>query len=433
MPTSVRLSLTLPITPSNLPDHAFTTMFFTPRFLKQAKLLDKGVTRFLDYKRDILPVERLNEINLLHGEFKEAMRQRDAKRLESLSSSLNRACERALPNLRHSDWVENIEVFFVSIVIAVGIRTYIVQPFQIPTSSMQPTLNGIIAHATEEDPTPGLLGKIGSFFTATTYINVVSDRDGVLRRQQPVTEHKFFIFRPYSKIHFQDGHSITVKCPVDKLVNDLRFAERINGTLVEGQPYTTPDNRTNYSISSGGQTIRKGQLLARGWVRSGDHVVVNKFAYHFRQPTRGEVFVFTTKNISYIEDESRFDKQWGSQHYIKRLTGVPGDSLVPSPPRLLINGQPATEPGIRRVAEQAEPRTVENDGLVYHGYSFDPIRMIRPPYVLPTSPRREYFAMGDNSYSSSDSRYFGHVPEQNLVGPGWFCYWPLGKNWGLIR
>jgi signal peptidase I len=54
------------------------------------------------------------------------------------------------------------------------------------------------------------------------------------------------------------------------------------------------------------------------------------------------------------------------------------------------------------------------------------------PWSLKTNPR-QYFAMGDNSYHSSDSRYWGPVPEQNLVGPGWFCYWPLTKHWGRIR
>ena len=46
---------------------------------------------------------------------------------------------------------------------------------------------------------------------------------------------------------------------------------------------------------------------------------------------------------------------------------------------------------------------------------------------------REYWAMGDNSYNSSDSRYWGTVPERNLVGPALFCYFPLGRNWGVIR
>jgi signal peptidase I len=45
----------------------------------------------------------------------------------------------------------------------------------------------------------------------------------------------------------------------------------------------------------------------------------------------------------------------------------------------------------------------------------------------------EYFAMGDNSYNSSDSRVWGTIPERNLVGTALFCYWPLTKHWGQIK
>ncbi len=48
-------------------------------------------------------------------------------------------------------------------------------------------------------------------------------------------------------------------------------------------------------------------------------------------------------------------------------------------------------------------------------------------------PDEGYFAMGDNSYNSLDSRYWGPVPEENLVGRGLFVYWPFNRHWGLIR
>jgi signal peptidase I len=48
-------------------------------------------------------------------------------------------------------------------------------------------------------------------------------------------------------------------------------------------------------------------------------------------------------------------------------------------------------------------------------------------------PERRYFAMGDNSYNSFDSRWWGPVPEENLVGRGLFVYWPFNWHWGLIR
>jgi signal peptidase I len=48
-------------------------------------------------------------------------------------------------------------------------------------------------------------------------------------------------------------------------------------------------------------------------------------------------------------------------------------------------------------------------------------------------PERNYFAMGDNSANSFDSRYWGGVPEENLVGRGLLVYWPFTRHWGLIR
>jgi signal peptidase I len=47
--------------------------------------------------------------------------------------------------------------------------------------------------------------------------------------------------------------------------------------------------------------------------------------------------------------------------------------------------------------------------------------------------QENYFALGDNSYNSSDSRYFGPVPQQNVVGRGLVVYWPFLGQWGLIR
>ncbi len=405
---------------------------FQPRYLKQAKMLQKGLTRFLHYKRDLIPAAKLSEIEELRTDLGQAIRVRNKERLDALTVIINQTCERAVPMGGTSDWAENIEVFFVSIVIALGIRTYIAQPFQIPTSSMQPTLNGINAEITAEDPRPGLLGKVKGFFTGTSYINVVADQDGEvdLGSSDMVTEHKFLIFRPYSKLHFTDGHTITINSPKSQLENQLRLYENLQAeTAIRSD--INPDMRSEVYVPKNGRArVSKGQILARGIVTNGDHVIVNKFAYHFRQPTRGEVFVFTTKSIQGIENT--LDRRWGSQYYIKRLVGVPGDEVAVESPELFINGQKPTEPGIRRVIDQREPRTRE---YAYHGYSdeTDDSRMIYVPQKLQVAPRRQYYAMGDNSYRSSDSRFWGPVPEQNLIGPGWFCYWPLTSHWGRIK
>ncbi|CAN5719291.1 hypothetical protein BH11VER1_BH11VER1_38920 [soil metagenome] len=415
-------------------------MFFQPRYLKNAKLLHKGVTRFMDYKRDLLPESKIAEIDALREELTQAIKKRDTEVIETLTEKINKTCEKALPDARVSEWAENIEVIFVSIVIALGIRSYIAQPFQIPTGSMQPTLNGFNAEWKKEDPNPGILGKALGFFTGTTYLNVIADEDGVLldkdptNDKYPITEEKFLIFRPYCVLHFKGGHTIKISCPMTQLLGELQLANNINSIPIT-EENSGPDRRTAYALR-GGETIKKGQVLARGLVHNGDHVIVNKFALHFRQPSRGEVFVFTTKNIDFIE-RSRgggfFDMRWGSQHYIKRLVGTPGDVLEVKSPELLINGQRAVEKGIRRVIDEAV-LPARRGAYAYQGYSDDGKNgRFGPPVSLKSSPQREYFAMGDNSYSSSDSRYWGTVPEQNIVGNGWLCYWPLTRHWGLIR
>jgi signal peptidase I len=68
----------------------------------------------------------------------------------------------------------------------------------------------------------------------------------------------------------------------------------------------------------------------------------------------------------------------------------------------------------------------------YRGYSQGQA-LLGNSHQTYTIPPHGYFAMGDNSYNSYDSRYWGPVPEENVVGRGLFVYWPFGWHWGLIR
>ncbi|MBL9132397.1 MAG: signal peptidase I [Verrucomicrobiaceae bacterium] len=399
-------------------------LFLTPRYMKQAKLLHKGVSRFINYKRDILPEAKLSEIVSLRSSLEDAMRAKDKARLDALSKQINDVCEAALPATPRSEIADNIEVFFVAIVVAFGIRSYILQPFKIPTGSMQPTLYGIVANPTAEDATPGYLQQAKDFVTGRSYIHVVSDHTGSISRREPLTEHGVLGFFTHCKLHFEDGHSIRIWAPMAQLINshfNLGLFEHVGAYPQEDRSKVTPDMVSQRYVGAlAGRLVTKGQVLASGTLDTGDHVLVNKFAYHFRTPTRGEVFVFTTNNI-----RSQFmnvPAEQGSQHYIKRLVGVPGDTLEVKPPALWINGKPAEEMGMKRVASL--------EGLYNKGYGamfhLEEGRKV-------TLKDEEYWAMGDNSFNSSDSRYWGHVPERNLVGPALFCYFPFGRNWGLIR
>jgi signal peptidase I len=178
----------------------------------------------------------------------------------------------------------------------------------------------------------------------------------------------------------------------------------------------------------------------------GDFILVNKFTYGIRlpvinvkimdvnQPRRGEVMVFR-----YPEDPTL--------DYIKRVVGLPGDRIEYRDKRLHINGEQLKveaageynylEGGLNFVATQ---RFREHLGDTQHSILVQPgvpaiqLGGVRSfPFrndcayndtgFVCTVPQGHYFLMGDNRDSSSDSRYWGFVPEQNIVGKAFLIWW----------
>src|ERR1700681_4843586 len=317
---------------------------FTPRYVKHSKLLLRHAQKYLRYKRDILDTETYDligaDIRRLHA----ALRQRDRKQIESRAEELDAKLHQATPVTWESHWRENCEVILVAIVVAVGIRSYFLQPFKIPTGSMQPTLNGIIGHkhfyqneseipvdqkgqyefrdngwylnGYWKDAGPNIVRQLAEFVVlGRNYIDVVSrDSDQVLQ----VEQKKFLFFFTFSRIICRH-HNYLVYAPWETL-------------------------RDYWNISPG-RIFQKGEVMARGAVDTGDQVFVDKFSYNFVKPHRGDVFVFRTNNILGIRE----DPETGAPFYIKRLAGLPGDTLRIDPPRLYVNGRIAEGFGFARV------------------------------------------------------------------------------------
>ena len=126
-------------------------------------------------------------------------------------------------------------------------------------------------------------------------------------------------------------------------------------------------------------------------LQSGEFVVVNRLAYKIGEPEISDVVVF------------HFPGEPGLE-YIKRVVGLPGDSLRIADGLVYVNGEPLNEPYIA-----AKPR--------YSG-SWN-------------VPEDHLFVLGDNRNNSSDSHNWGSVPLTNIIGEAFFVYWPP-TDWGRV-
>src|SRR5437870_552660 len=359
---------------------------FTPRHVKHSRLLLRHARKYLRYKNDLLSSSDREEIVAGIENLRDALHRRDHERVHNTADALDKTLHRLTPVTWASHWRENCEVILVAIVVAVGIRSYFLQPFKIPTGSMQPTLNGIIGRPMTAEP-PNILQQVVEFIVSgRNYINVVSQEDDEVLQIQ---RKKYLFFFTWSQIIFQHQKPRLVYCPPEQLGADFKV--------------------------SPGMRYQRGGVIARGAVDTGDQVFVDKFSYNFVKPHRGDVFVFRTRNIPDIGDQTQF--------YIKRLAGLPSDMLRIEPPKLYVNGKLVEGYGFQRVMEAKNG---------YRGYGPGHSALADPTKTLQV-PAHTYFAMGDNSYNSYDSRYWGPVPERNLVGRGLFVYWPFIPHWGLIR
>ncbi len=136
--------------------------------------------------------------------------------------------------------------------------------------------------------------------------------------------------------------------------------------------------------------FRIEQVSMETTLHEGEYVIVDKVSYALRSPQRGEIVVL---------------KRAGQPDLIKRVIGLPGETLEVRDGRVYINGQPIAEPYIR-----------------------GPIAQVTAPQQIPPG---QYFVMGDNRNNSSDSRAFGAIPRQDIVGRAWIIYWPP-QQWQVL-
>lgn len=383
--------------------------WFTPSWRRRAHLIYKGGKRFLNYRRDLLKPEQAVQLEEAIDDLRLALRGWNKQTATTASGRLERLVDSTPGHTPRGALAENIEIFFVILVIFLGLRAYVAQPFRIPTGSMQPSLNGIRILPYDEEPS--FFDIIGDKIAyGSSYIHETSESHKQVVDYKQST--RFLLFTRTTVV-FDDNSVIDIPCARHEV---MRYFQR---TKQSHKPIFVP-----------GETIIKARIDA------GDMIVVNKMAYHFRKPHRGETFVFDTRGIDGIRKWSASD-QSGGTHYVKRLCGLPGDSVSIEHPHLLVNGDIPDSWTINRVAACRPPYN-PTGYTPAEGYPGSPPLYLAKGMTLRlakntrTPALNEYCALGDNTESSLDSRYWGPVRQYNIIGPASFTLWPFTSHWGVI-
>jgi signal peptidase I len=374
----------------------------TKQVLSESELIYGSLQRNRVYSQDILSARDLEVALELEARYKALIKAKNVEELEKLNKETMKFGNKVFPPSPWDGWRENVEVFVVAAIMALAIRTYFLQPFKIPTGSMEPTLFGIEPVVSTEPP-PNILVQAYEFLIhGKTYSRIVTEQGGHV---VSLTPGSFTIWFEYTDVQLVDaqGHSEVKRIwirPYD----------------VEMKLHVEP-----------GMEFKPGDVLANYTTQTGDQVLVDKVTYNFRPPRRGEVFIFKTSGIPKLRNE-RGPNQEGSEDFIKRCVGLAGDVIVVKPPLLYVNGQLATG------ASVFEKEFKQIDGYpgytLYQGDISGSSEGDTQSFYVPTDC---YWAMGDNSPNSKDSRNWGGVPRQNLMGRGYFVFWPFTERWGWIK
>lgn len=347
-------------------------------------------------------------------------------------------------------WSDNIETLLVAAILAIGIRTFFMQPFTIPTNSMYPTYNGMTS-VTYIGEKVGVLKRIMRkvAFGASHYdikapmsgevkIPLFSPEEGLgyfgSIRYRGVKGRKWFGLLPEKSREYTfyvGGEPVRFSVPlefsirkqfsVEDMVRQMYYADMqdFDQVLQEmGFSGNIESGPMGIVLNTGVHVNARESVLNFDILR-GDMLLVNRFIYHFRKPKVGEPVIFRGENIKGMKD---FQGNPVEKYFVKRLVGLGGDVLEVKPPALYRNGKPIEgAPAFEKNAER------EGD---YPGYTADKaLELGRKERVL----RGHFYGMGDNSPNSSDSRYWGPVPIKEVIGTPSLIFYPFTKRWGIAK
>jgi signal peptidase I len=255
--------------------------------------------------------------------------------------ALEIAAEKVYPLKNRSGIRENVEVIIVAIAAAMTIHAFFFKLYKIPTGSMQPTLNGI---TTEE--------QVGATWA----------------QKQPFKFFNWLITgESYKEVQAETSGSVSnLRQDRDRIVMDIG-----------GVPHAIPSFlRDQLRIKP---YYNKGDIIASAKVIAGDHILVNKMAYNFGRPERGDIAVFDTKHIPHPQVRK-------DTFYIKRMVGLSGEKIQIQNRRIVADGKVVSDPVFEKIA---------TDPAYGGGHRNDGELLTEDDFIQLADD--EYLMMGDNT------------------------------------
>ena len=435
----------------------------------------------LAYRRDILTEDQEKKLEVSVSELTGVLKSKPVliSELEQKAEELDNQLKESGGLYYHKKgWVENVEMLMVAAIVVIGIRSFFLQPFIIPTNSMYPSFFGmqpnLYSDATE---VPNIMERgLDKVLLGASHYKLELENSGNLYlllqnggsfrfANATFPNGRFFLFPKTVKEYvFEIGGKEQILQVPAEFDFDTLIAQKFAGIeslrdlpLIVAQDQGFTGNRLKLSEKN----FKKGDLAIAFDILLGDALFVDRMTYNFLKPKAGDPAVFRTGTID------DFNRQINTpvksligedKYYIKRLVGEPGDQLqmiVPdnvftngtdvrkgTPGIMYRNGQVlsgniAFEENNKRVQELAKNPNADNP-LKYPGYRAEGLLTNKEVITVPQKSDSNnptglngYFAMGDNSTDSLDGRAWGYVPENEIIGRAFVVYYPFTKRWGL--